>query len=239
MKISCALPRPVRLGVLVIALLPAGFATHVRADYVAENVILNQSNRFDDGPVYGNVLIEAWNGTGTGGGLSPGQVRLTFSAEVLPVYGKLGHFGIGAVGFMTDLDLSRKQIVEPKGWILLENAPLDGFGRFSWAAVRILSPRLEPVVLTIDGLGEDAVLDHFLIGSKLKDGGEPPQGSTAFAARVAGFSGNHTDDCVHAHWIGDPFPIPEFPEPGTLALALCGLGGLGSARWWHRRRHAA
>lgn len=222
------------IGVVLPALLLAPAA---RADYAAQHVVLDQSNRFDDGTVYGNVLLEAWNGSGKGGGdLSPGQVRLTFTAEVLPVYGKIGNFGIGAVGFMTDLDLSRKQIVEPKGWILLENAPLDGFGRFSWAAVRLLSPRLEPVVLTIDGLGEEAVLDHFLIGSKLKDGSEPPQGSTAFAARVAGFSGNDTDECIHAHWIGAPFPIPQFPEPGTLALALCGLGGLGAARWWGRRR---
>src|SRR5262245_14671495 len=86
-------------------------ASQARADYVSYTMALDQSNVMPDGVKYGSVVVEAYDGVGApGGGLSAGSVRLTFTADVLPVYGKLSNFGIDKVGFNTDLDLSKGQI---------------------------------------------------------------------------------------------------------------------------------
>src|ERR1043165_3638105 len=78
-------------------------ATFARADYIAQTVVLDQSNTFKGSVPYGSVLVEAYDGVGTGGGgLQAGQGRLTYTANTAP-YTSLGpNFGIKNVGFNTD-----------------------------------------------------------------------------------------------------------------------------------------
>src|SRR5262245_58669506 len=92
-------------------------AQPARAEYVAQTFDLNQSNTFADGVKYGSVTIEAYDGVGkSGGGLSKGQVRITWTADLLPSYGPVNLFAINAVAFNTDLELKKKQITVPSNW---------------------------------------------------------------------------------------------------------------------------
>jgi hypothetical protein len=79
--------------------------------------------------------------------------------------------------------------------------------------------------LLIDGLGNNATLDHFTLDSK---GGEP----VYFAGHVIDFSltGCNTPT---SQWVGGGMsdappcgPCAHAPEPSTLALAMIGLVGL-------------
>lgn len=222
---------------LIALSLCAALAPAAHAEYVSQTITLDQSNKYADGPAFGSVFIEAYDGVGTpGGGLNAGQVRITYTAHLLPIYGDVQFFGLTAVGFNTDLTLKKNQIQGPTGWNLQKNENLGGFGRFTWEESTIVGEnRQNPVVLLISDLGSDAKLDHFLIGSLLKNGNIPPQGSSAFVAHVDGFAGE-TGDFRH-HWIGHD--ILATPEPGTLTLAVLGLGGLGLVRRARSKRLAA
>src|SRR5262245_26322914 len=125
--------RRIKLILGVVALLAC--ADRARADYLTQTIAFDQSNALPDGVAYGTYQVEAYDGIGpTGGGLTAGEVRLTFTATALASYGNLGNFGIQKVGFNTDLNLLAGQIDPPPGWKLTPGAEMSGFGRFTWEA---------------------------------------------------------------------------------------------------------
>ncbi|MCI0376572.1 MAG: PEP-CTERM sorting domain-containing protein [Gemmataceae bacterium] len=224
--------RYIPIALCLAALASTPFAA--RADYVSQIHVLDQSNTFKDGVHYGNVVIEAYDGVGAaGGGLSAGQVRITFAAASLPDYGVQLNFGFDKVGFGTDLMLKKSQFDAPFAWKMKSDDQLDGFGRFTWVADQFLPHhRLKTIALTISGLGTDATLEHFLIASANKSGHEPPQGASYFAGRLGGFLTLCDGKLTINHFVGAP-ALEHAPEPSTLALAglaCCCIGVLRLAR---------
>ena len=227
----------------LLALLLAGPAAW--ADYVTQTVTLDQSNKLADGTPYGSVKVEAYDGVGTkGGGLKKGQVRLTFTADPLALYGPIGLFGFQEIGFNTDLNLKKGQIDGPFAWFESPNEKLDGFGEFDWR-LNTLIPQSSVSVL-ISGLGKKATVDHFLFGSTY-DAGTPPQGSVFFAGRIMNLSLGRTGLDLDLHRVGGgglpPDPggqneLPQTPEPSTLALSGLALSALGLVRALRRARRA-
>lgn len=220
----------------------AAFLTFIAAapaEYVAQTIVLDQSNRFSDGVKYGSVTIEAYDGVGApAGGLNAGQVRITYTADKLLSYGDVLFFGINSVGFNTDLAIKKKQIQGPAFWDLAKNEKLDGFGRFTWADSSPLGIlRDNPVSILISDLGTDATLDHFLLGSALKNGNPPPQGSSPFAAHVVGLEIG--DSTFRNHWIGGDIDVLATPEPASITLAFFALAGIGVSRRLRSRRSQA
>ena len=215
------------------AVLIAPSAT-VRADYVAQTVILDQSNKLSDGVNYGSVKIEAYNGVGAaGGGLAVGQVRITYTPTIVPAYGTVSSdFGFSAVNFNTDLALTNKQIAIPKGWAVSSPATSGGFGSFIWGAEDIgkNNKKQNPMVVLISGLGVDATLKHFLLPSV----GGKKQGTATFAGQVQSLNTGPNDTSeTHSHWIAGSAVLT--PEPGTLAM--CGAAAVSLLLT--RRRKAA
>ena len=249
--------------VFLAALACAALSAPARADYVTRTYLFDQSNTLPDMLTYGSVTIEAYDGIGAaGGGLAAGQVRLTLTADPLPVYGPVRPgFGIRAVGFNTDLTLSEGQISMPSGWKLRPDRFMGGFGRFAWQAHGKAKDRQDPLVVTINELGADAALEHFLIPSATSTGGVPPEGPVYFAARIGGFDLNDDFFDTTRHVVGTGYPMPppiidpevptdpipggvqgpgpgqevESPEPSTLLLAALGAAGLCAARSRRRR----
>ena len=225
---------------------PAAFA-----DYVSQSVILDQSNSLKDGVAYGSVLVEAYNGVGSaGGGLKAGEVRPTYSANLVADYDSISKtFGIDHLGFNTDLKIKSKQITSPTGWKIRKNKTLSEFGKFTWKADGSAKggSRPNPVTLLITGLGVNATIEHFLIGSTGSGQHAPSEGSVYFAMHVAGFSTKNDCD-VSSHWVGgstraviDP-PPPEgsgevgpTPEPASLLLGAIGIAGVWIGRMWRQR----
>lgn len=248
------------LGTLA-ALAVLALSLPARADYVSRTYLFDQSNALPDMLHYGSVTIEAYDGKGDAvGDLPAGQVRLTFQAETLPVYGPPNpRFGFRAVGLNTDLSLDAGQISVPAGWQLRQDRFMGGFGRFAWQAYAKPKDSLAALVVTIDGLGENATLDHFLFPSKTSGGEVPREGSVYFAARVGGFDINTDDIDATNHVVGTGFPLPpptgpgeevppelppgeaqqpptDNPEPATLVLCGLGAGGFGLVHWVRRRK---
>ena len=232
----------VAMGLTVASLT---LAPKVHADYVFQTVTLDQSNALNNGVNYGSVLIEAYDGGVGGGGLSTGQVRLTFTASNASNYTSLGKtFGIGEVAFNTDLALTAGQISGPGGWTLSNTKSISGFGKFSWdlSGSAAGGSRPNPVSVTISGLGANATLQHFLFGSAGDGVNPPPLGSVDFAMFVAGFT--TTDPTIGGHFVGGPFGVPPpggqgeppaaTPEPSTLVLG--GIGLVVFMGWSSRRR---
>ncbi len=232
-------PRMQRLAAkatLLACVLLASHAT-VRADYVAQTVVLDQSNKLADGVNYGSVLIEAYDGKGASkGGLAAGQVRITYTPTIVPAYGTVSSdFGFSAATFNTDLALNSGQIAIPKGWGLNVPGTSGGFGTFSWGAEDLgkNNKKQNPLTILISGLGADATLGHFLLPSV---GGKkgPPQGTAFFAGQVQSFNTGPNDTSeTHSHWVGGTAVLT--PEPGTLALCACSAVGLLLVR---RRKNA-
>jgi hypothetical protein len=245
-------------------------APPAHADYVSQPVSIDQSNTMKDGVVYGSVLVEAYNGVGAaGGGLNAGEVRLTYSASAIPDYGTISKtFGIGEVGFNTDLALSSGQITGPAGWKLDSAKTISGFGKFSWGLQGNAEggSRPNPVTVLITGLGADATLEHFLLGSVGAGKNPPSEGSVFFAMHVAGFETPGASP-VGSHFVGgsgvneppppggsgedppgdpgnDPPPpggggeVRPTPEPSALLLAGISAGCVGFYRWSVRRTRA-
>lgn len=209
----------------------------IRADYVTQTFSLNQSNHLPDGTHYGSVVVEAYDGIGAGGGgLAAGQVRLTFSADALPIYGPLGkNFGLDSVAFNTDLSLTPGQISAPSGWALVAKDKLGGFGTFAWSATASKAKYQSPTVtVLLSGLGADATLSHFLVPTLNGKGNAPAQGSALFAGRVVGFTASAATNDAKAHWTA----VQAAPEPSSLALAALALGATACVRRLRRRRNA-
>jgi hypothetical protein len=243
------------LGALALLAL---LAPSARADYVTRSYVLDQSGQLPDGLGYGNVTIEAYDGVGDpANDLAAGQVRLTFEAEVIPLYGPVkDRFGFRAAGFNTDLALVESQIALPAGWKLRTDRNMGGFGKFAWQAHG--KPRQNPLVITIDGLGAAATLEHFLIPSMTAGGDYPVQGPVYFAARIGGFDLNDDVHDATSHVAGAGYPMPPpgtdpewpdpdgsngspteppvpNPEPSTLLLCALGAGCVGITRRLIRR----
>jgi PEP-CTERM motif len=202
----------------------------VTADPITQTFNLDQSNVLADGVLYGTVKVDAFK--------SLGEVTLTYTADPSP-YSSVGkNFGFHTVGFNTDLALKSAQITAPAGWKLDPNANLSMFGVFSWK-VTTSNKESPSVIVTIDGLGANATLDHFTLPSV---GGE----SVIFAGHVIDFALKRSD--TTSQWVGgslDPPPPgaqgspPQAPEPSTLALAAAGLCGCALLRFTRRLRQAA
>jgi hypothetical protein len=236
--------RTSRIAGIWAALVTLAISAPVRAEYVNRTYLFDQSNVLSDGQVFGGVTIEAYDGAGpAAGGLSAGQVRLTFTADPLSIYGSSQCFGIRAIGFNTDLALQPEQIHLPDAWALRENRFMGGFGRFGWQAYTTADQQ-SSLVVTIDGLDSAATLDHFLIASATSTGGTPAQGSVYFACRIGGV--HISNDCgPNSHVVGNGVPPPAgpigdetlppepqpSPEPATGLLAIAALCGLGLRHW--------
>jgi hypothetical protein len=244
------------LSAMALSLAWFSHPTAARADYVSQSVTLDQSNALKDGVTYGTVLVEAYNGVGPGGGgLTAGEVRLTYTASTAPYSGESKTFGIGAVGFNTDLSLTPGQISGPGGWKLKNNHTMSGFGNFVWELSGDAKggSRPNPVTVLISGLGADATIGHFTLGSKGNGKSPPPEGSVYFAMHVAGFTYQCNED-VTSHFVGggsgDP-NLPPPPPPGgsgevqptpehsTIVLLSISFGCLALARFVPRLRKRA
>src|SRR5262245_10025593 len=172
---SLPMPRlPVRT---LLALLLAGVVLGTAAPPAAADLItynLDQSNTLPDGLVYGTVTVEALQNLG--------EVKITYTANPALYSATRQNFGFNTIGFNTDLSLQSSQFTLPSGWKLYSNGNLNMFGVFSW---KLTTTKQEAPVVTllIDGLGNNATLDHFTLDSK---GGEP----VYFAGHIINFSLN-------------------------------------------------
>src|SRR4051794_15077119 len=144
---------------LAAVLLVAGAA---RADYLTETVALNFSDKTGSGS-YGTVTIQAYDGVNApGGGLSAGQVRLTFHRSGAPASGDDLVNGFQAVGFNTDLSITNAQITGPTvGWKAVAHPSLGGLGTFSWSVGTLKDFQNDASVL-ISGLNNNATPSHFV-----------------------------------------------------------------------------
>jgi hypothetical protein len=224
-----------RTGRLTLALLLAcgiiAAATNpAAADLITYN--LDQSNALPSGTVYGSVTVESFKNLG--------EVKLTYSADPTPYTSVGKNFGFHTIGFNTDLTLNPSQFTLPTGWSASANANLSTFGVFSWKVTT--NNHEAPVVsVLIDGLGNNATLDHFTL---LSTGGK----SVFFAGHIIDFSRKGSD--VSSHWVGgssDPLPPPPggeggpggpfapSPEPSTIAMGMIAMAGLTLRRLTRRR----
>jgi hypothetical protein len=233
---SVPCPLLFRLLVFVAPALVLAHPAKAHAGYVQQNFVMDQSNVFADGITYGHVKVEANDTAGPLNGLAGGAVRLTVTIDTPAVYGPIGKkFGMDKFAFNTDLHLLAGQISGPSGWSLKFDKNMDGFGEFSVRLAGGGKNRLTTGIFTISGLGTNATLAHFEIGS----GGskkKPPQGSVYFAAHVADF-GEKCDEDEGSNFIGGGIdPGNQSPEPTTLSLGLLGVAGLGVAQYLRRKQ---
>lgn len=242
------LTRIVGLSLATLLAFPLALSQFARADYVSQSVTLDQSNTLKDGVAYGSVLVEAYDGVGAaGGGLNAGEVRLTYSANIVADYASTSKtFGIDHIGFNTDLKLTAGQITSSAGWKINDNKNLSAFGKFSWAADGNAKggDRPNPTSLLIKGLGANATVNHFTIATS------GSEADVYFAMHVAGFK-SVCDPGVSSHWVGGSSLITEIPpppegsgegpppsatpEPATILLGIFGFGGLWLGRAWRRK----
>ena len=218
-------------------LVTLGMTLSARGDYVSQTFQFDRSDSLPSGPLFGSVTIDAYDGVGApGGGLSPGQVRMSFQAAPLPIYGPINSsFGFAEVGFNTNLPLTAGQIHTPAGWNLRNSSVMGGFGQFGWQAYGDPSLVSSPAaVVTISGLGANATLDHFLIPST-----SATDASVYFAGLIGGFTLNTDGFNLSSHLVGVTAPTPPWdsgvtpnPEPSALLLGLCGVWIVGLRRWW-------
>jgi uncharacterized protein (TIGR03382 family) len=208
------------LAVLLLAAAPA------HADYMTQTMALNA-----DGPpgVTGTVQIEAYDGNGAaGGGLSAGQVRLTFNTPaVTPPSGGSAFAGLQSVAFNTDLNLSPGQITTlATGWTFANNASIGSLGAFNWVSGTAGSLQ-DSVSVLISGLGANATPGHFMLPYQ---GNSIPAPPTPFL-----FGGQWVElsfDASGPHLASETLSTStnSTPEPSSLALAGLGLAALFGRR---------
>lgn len=222
------------------------------ADYVTRTYAFDFSDAMPYGESFGSVKVEAYDGNGdAGGGLNAGQVRMTFHAAALPLYGPTdASFGFQQVGFNANVDIKDVQITAPNGWKLRNGRFMGGFGKFAWQAYGDPSALSGPLTLTINDLGQNAFIDNFVVGSMTSTGDWPLFGSVYFAARIGGFDLNDDWYDLSSHVAGvsafplieidDPIPVEDGgatnesptpnPEPATLLMGLVGAAGAFGVR---------
>jgi hypothetical protein len=234
-----------------------------RADYLSAQVPLDPAGT-PSGSSWGTVQVEGYDGVGpAGGGLSAGQVRITFEPNFGPqpasgVAGLINYTnqGFQALAFNTDLSLSASQISLPVSWHAFPsvwlgeqvNGTYTSYGKYSWALGTTTNFQNSPIL--ISGLGANATPAHFLFPS---DGSGPPGGPNAVALS-ADFAGlwtsiNFSNDfgaSSSSQWfvsnasaaVGGE-PPTSTPEPSALALAGFGLAALLGRRVLRRRGRVA
>jgi MYXO-CTERM domain-containing protein len=141
---------------------------------------------------------------------------------------------VDGFAFNTDLNLAASQISLPAGWTLTRNGQIDGFGTFSWVA---MASNVQSFVnfgtITIDGLGSDAIPAHFKLTSQATPGAPSPSGMVYAGIHLSGLTPSALDKFATEHWIG--VAMLQSPEPGSLSLAVLGLGALALVRTLRRR----
>jgi hypothetical protein len=200
-----------------------------RADAEPITFNLDHSNTLAGGVVYGTVKLESFP--------SLGEVQLTYTADPAP-YSSVGkNFGFHTIGLNTDLTLKASQFTLPTGWTLGTGANLSSFGVFSWK-VTTANHEAPSISVRVDGLGNNATLDHFTLPSQ---NGE----SVFFAGHIMDFSVIGRD--VTSHWVGGSSdlpappggqggPPPHAPAPSTFAMGVVVVVGLALVRLVQRRR---
>lgn len=216
-----------RLFLPFVVLLAAPGLPAAHAGFQTATFTLDLSNVFGSGN-YGTVKIDANTTTGT----------VTFTvdspaSDYTSVNPKA--FGIDkfALNFNPSLNITAAQVsVNASGWSAKIDPPnsVSEFGKFDLeVAGSGAKDRVDPLIVTISGLGANAILSNFEF---LSTNGHP---DAYFAAHVAGFSlGNESS---HYIAVTDLTPVSPTPAPSGIALALLGIGGLGLHRW--RRRGQA
>jgi hypothetical protein len=196
---------------------PAG--QRAAAEFMTKSFLLDQTNNdstLKDGTAYGTVTVTADPATG--------KVTVAFTVTPSKVPGPLGNFGLQEAALNTDLNLTalHAAVSADHGWgasytVDKKGEPssqLGGFGSFSIDAAGKGSNRQTTETITITGLGADATLGHFTIGSLDKNGRTPAQGSVFFAAHEAGFGG------PQSMYVGGRNPVTAAPEPPGIVLGL-------------------
>jgi hypothetical protein len=221
---------------LALALLAMGPSLAL-ADYISQTEALTSTTA----GFGGDVQIEAYDGVGAaGGGLSAGQVRLTFE-QTKGASGKAGKgaaSGLQAVAFNTDLTLSSGQISLPASWSLSKDTAFSSLGTFSYVG-STASKLQNPVTVLISGLGTNATANHFLTAYPGSVTAPSLPTADLFAAQWSPPGGGTAQTLFTAGPTETPPPTglggAPTPEPTSLALASCALGALLATRLRRRR----
>lgn len=205
--------------------------TAVRADFIEYGFWMTMSDRLPPNAAYGAFGVMTDNGKPgyhVPSAVMPGQVILSFvpldrqlAFDFQPVK---GNWGIDAVAFNTNLNLSPAQIALPPGWALSQDRTMNGFGTFSWVA-RVTDPKYRVgndnwINVVISGLGDQADLGRFTFASQVDPRSPTPQFPAFFAAHVSGGTPAAANGFITEQTIAGI--IVGAPEPS--ALALCGVG---------------
>ncbi len=224
--------KPRLLGRLILPLLALVAAPGIptaQAGFQSATFEFNMSNQFGAGD-YGQITITANSSTGV--------VTMTVNAYT-SVYTSIDPkaFGIDKFGFnfSPSLTLDPSQIsVNKSGWstTIDPSNHISEFGKFDAESTGSgAKERVDPLVITITGLGANAILSNFEF---LSTGGNP---DAYFVAHVAGF--NYCGQSSHFIAVTDTNtnpPPPPVPAPSGIALALLGIGGIGLNRWRQARQ---
>jgi hypothetical protein len=232
--------------VSAVALLLLADPCVARADYHTMGNEFTLSNHLYNGDRYGYFAM--WTNDGRGASNidwypKPGEVKFEWGGvgqpygrdypplthngwDYPPVYGNnLDALRVDGFAFNTDLKLTASQIKLPPGWTVKPNSAVSGFGTFSWLASASNLPAFQSWGdITIDGLGADATPDHFRWTTQ-PDGGPPPSSMVYVGLHMSGLTPSELNGYATEHWMG--VATLTTPEPGSLALAVLGLGALG------------
>jgi hypothetical protein len=217
-----------RLLLPILALLAAPGLPAAQAGFQTTTLQFNISNEFGPGD-YGQITINADTSTGT--------VTMIVNAFT-SVYSSTDPkaFGIDQFGFnfSPSLTLDPSQVsVNKGGWTTTIDPAnhISEFGKFDAESDGTgVKDRVDPLVITITGLGADAIISNFEF---LSTDGNP---DAYFVAHVAGF--NYKDQSSHFIAVTDLTPVNPVPAPPAIALALLGIGGLGVYRWRRQSKPA-